>query len=245
MEYVRLADEVRDEIVDRTLVNLRPRGNLLDRTLAHHRNPVGEHQGLFLIVSDEDCRQPQSLLKPPHFELQRLAQLAVEGAERLVQEKQPRIEDDRTRQGHTLLLAARQLPWQPLVVARQFDQLQRIGHAPFDLALLDVAHLERKRHVLAHVQMGKQRIVLEHHADVTFGRRQPGDLNAVDLDAPVIRRLEAGHHFQKRRLPRAARTQDGQKLASLDSEGDIVEGDDRAEALADAFEPQLRRCHGP
>ena len=153
VEDVALAHEVGDEIVGRPLVDLGRRGDLLDRALVHHRDAVGQDQRLFLVVGDEDRGEAEPALQAAHLELHGLAQLAVERAERLVEQQQARVEDDGAGQRHALLLAARELPRQPLVVARELDQRQRLGDAALDLGARDVAHLQREGDVALHRQM--------------------------------------------------------------------------------------------
>src|SRR5687768_8640656 len=74
-EEIRLADEVGDEASPRTLVDLLRRALLQDPSLVHHRDPVGQRQSLFLIVSDVDERDPDSLLQLLQFDLHLLTQL--------------------------------------------------------------------------------------------------------------------------------------------------------------------------
>ena len=54
-------------------------------------------------------RGPELPADVQDLELERLAELPVERAERLVHEQQPRLEHDRPGEGDALLLAARQL----------------------------------------------------------------------------------------------------------------------------------------
>ena len=129
MEDIALAHEVGDEIVGRPLVDLGRGGDLLDRALVHHRNAVGEHQRLLLVVGDEDRGEAKLALQPADLELHGLAQLAVEGTERLVEQQKARIEHDGARQRHALLLAARELPGQARLVARQLDHGDRLADA--------------------------------------------------------------------------------------------------------------------
>ena len=251
MKDVALAHEVGDEIVGRALVDLRRRGDLLDGALVHHRDAVGEHQRLLLVVGDEDGGEAEPALQAADLELHGLAQLAVERAERLVEQQQPRIEDDGAGERHALLLAARELARQALLVAREFDQRQRLGRPARDLRLGDVPHLQRKRHVALHREMGKQRVVLEHHADVAPGRRQGGDFHAVDLHRSRVRPLEAGHDFQERRLARAAGAEDGQEFARRHLQRHAIECRHLAEPLGRSVDPEFgrsfhaRRRHAP
>ena len=121
---VRLPDEIGDEPVDRVRVDLLRRAELLDAPLAHHGDAIGEHQRFFLVVRDEDRRQAEPSLQPLHFELHLLAQFAVERAERLVEQQQSRVEDDRARERDALLLAARKLARQPRTEIAEIDELQ-------------------------------------------------------------------------------------------------------------------------
>ena len=93
--------------------------------------------------------------------------------------------------------------------------------------------LQAERDVVAHVEMRKQRIVLEHHVDRTLVRQHLRDVLAVEQDAAVVRRLEAGQHPQQRGLAAAARAQQREKLAGPDIERQPV------------HRPQARRIFSP
>jgi uncharacterized protein YndB with AHSA1/START domain len=56
--------------------------------------------------------------------------------------------------------------------------------------------LQGEADILGDREMGKQRVVLEHHADVAPGGRQRGDLQAVDPHRAGIGRLEARHDLE-------------------------------------------------
>ena len=77
--------------------------------MVHHGDAVGQDQRLFLVVGDEDRGQAELALQATDLELHGLAQLAVERTERLVEQQQPRVEDDGTGQRDALLLAAGEL----------------------------------------------------------------------------------------------------------------------------------------
>jgi hypothetical protein len=67
----------------------------------------------------------------------------------------------------------------------------------------DLAHLQPEGEVLVHRHVRKQRIVLEHHANVALFRRHVDDVLAVEADGAFARLLEAGDHLQRRRLAAA------------------------------------------
>jgi hypothetical protein len=70
----------------------------------HHRDPVGHDQRLVLVMGDEDRRDAEPPLQRAHLELHRFPQLAVQRAERLVEQQQLRLEHHGARQRHPLLL---------------------------------------------------------------------------------------------------------------------------------------------
>src|SRR5262249_22912986 len=70
----------------------------------------------------------------------------------------------------------------------------------------------------------KQRIVLEHHADVALIRLAQREVVPVELDHATRRSLEAGDHQQRGRLARAARPQEGDEFATLDVDRDVIDG---------------------
>ncbi len=70
---------------------------------------------------------------PDDLELERLAELAVERAERLVHQQQARLEHDRARQRDPLLLPARHLARVALGQVAQLDELEGVGDAAVDI----------------------------------------------------------------------------------------------------------------
>src|SRR5581483_4080242 len=94
LEHVRDADEPRDELVRRPLVDLRGRPDLLDPAPVEHGDPVAHRQRLLLVVGDVDERDPDLLLDPLELDLHLLPELEVERAERLVEEQHARMVDD-------------------------------------------------------------------------------------------------------------------------------------------------------
>jgi hypothetical protein len=143
-------------------VSLFRRADLLDAALVQHRNPVGEREGFFLIVADEQKSDAHAALEVFELGAHLLAQTRVQCGERLVQQQHVRLDDQRARQGHPLLLAAGEFRGNARFFSGQLEQLERLTHAAGDVrnpfapqAELDVA---------LHGQVGKQRVVLENSA---------------------------------------------------------------------------------
>ena len=74
-----------------------------------------------------DERDPDLLLDALQLDLHLLAQLEVEGAQRLVEEEHRRPVDERAGERDALRLAARDLGGLALLEARQLDELEHVA----------------------------------------------------------------------------------------------------------------------
>ena len=83
--------------------------HLLDPAPVHDGDPVAHGQRLLLVVGHVDERDPDLLLERLQLDLERLSQLRVERAQRLVQQQHRRVQDERPGERDPLLLAAREL----------------------------------------------------------------------------------------------------------------------------------------
>ncbi len=103
------ADEAGHEDRRRVVVDLLGGADLLDLAAVHHRDPVAHRERLFLVVGDEDEGDADLALDALELELHRLAELEVEGAERLVEQQGPGEVHQRPGEGDALLLATGEL----------------------------------------------------------------------------------------------------------------------------------------
>lgn len=129
------------------------------------RHPIGEGHGLGLIVGHHDEGRVHPVAQLCELHARTHPERRVEVRERLVQQEELRLFDDRPADGDPLPLAARQL--RRLSVQLRFD-LQHPGglqHAPADLSLGDAGVAQTKGHVVAHRHVRVERIVLEDHGD--------------------------------------------------------------------------------
>ena len=106
LDEVGRADEVRDEPVDRSFVQLRRVALLLDQPVSHDHDHVAHRERFLLVVGHVHEGDPDLTLEGLELELHLLAQLEVQGTERLVQEQHRGPIDERTGQGDALLLPA-------------------------------------------------------------------------------------------------------------------------------------------
>ena len=214
------------------LVHLGRRADLLDPALVEHRQAVAHRQRLLLVVRDVDEGDPELLLDPLQLDLQLLAQLQVERAERLVEQQRLRPVDDRAGERDALALAAGELPRLAAAVALEPHERERLARAPAPLGPRHLLHAEPVLDVVLHGHVREERVVLEDRVDVARVGRQLRDVLAAELDAALVRLLEARDHAQRRRLAGAGRAEHGEELAAPDLQVDAVDRGDVAVALA-------------
>ena len=184
--------------------------DLLDAAAAQHGDAVAEIEGFVLLVRDEQRRDPHPLDQRPQLPARPLTEGGIEVGQRLVEQQHPRLRGQRPGERHPLLLAAGELLHAPALEPREVNE--REGVSDPRVGVGDVVQTER--HVFADVQVGKQCVVLEHHAEAAARGRQACDFLALDADRSRVRRLEAGEEAQQRRLAAPRRTQQGDDLAA-------------------------------
>ena len=203
VEQVAHAKKSGHELGCGSLVEVLRRAELLDAPGAHDGDPVGHRHRLFLVVGDVDEGDADLGLDPLQLELHLLAQLEVERAERLVEEQHARMVDQGPRQRDALLLAAGELRWLALLIARQLDQLEQRGDLLPHLAVGYAAAAEAERDVLEDGEVRKEGVVLEDGVHVALEGRQAGHIGVAEVDRPAARLLEAADHAQGGRLAAA------------------------------------------
>ena len=126
LEEVRLADEVRDEPRRRPVVDLARRADLLDPPVVHDGDAGRHRHRLLLVVRDVDERRADVAVDLRELDLQPLAQLQVERAERLVEQEHGGPVDERPCHRDALLLPARELAGKALAEALEPDERERL-----------------------------------------------------------------------------------------------------------------------
>src|SRR5215213_1144237 len=98
-------DKAHDELVCRLFVKVLRPTNLFYLAVVHQDYVVRQLHRLFLVVSDQDGRHVDVFVQPAKPSPQLLADPGVEGAERLIQQQDVRLDSEGARQGHPLALA--------------------------------------------------------------------------------------------------------------------------------------------
>ena len=190
---------------------------LLDSSLVHDHDAVGQLERLFLIVRDEHARQVNFFVQPPQPAPQLLPHLGVERAERLVEQQHLRLDGQRPRERDALALAAGELRRIAVAQVVELHELQQVRHLRRDLVVRRPMrarpHAQAERDVLEHRHVPEERVVLKHEADAALADLPVRRVLAVEQHAAPIGRLEPGDDAQQRRLAAARRPEQRHELA--------------------------------
>ncbi len=150
----------------------------------------------------------------------RLGRQHIEGRERLVEQQHVGIDDKRARKADALPHAARKLLGIGGFEAVEADQIDRRDGALPPLVARHALRLEAKLDIPQHGEPREKREALEHHRDA-LGRSV--DRLAAIGDRAFARRGQAGDDAQESRLARARFAENGDDLAFLQREVDVIE----------------------
>src|SRR3974377_2298029 len=128
-------------------------------------------------MRDEQRRDSVTALQVAHLALHMLTQFAIKSSERFVQQQNVRLNHQRTRKRHALLLAPRQLTWIGSNAVSKSHAVERSVDACLDCLAGYPAHLQSEGDVLTDCQVRKKRIILKYEADST-----PMWRNIIDHD---------------------------------------------------------------
>ncbi len=115
----------------------------------------------------------------------------------LVEQQHARLGNERARQCHALLLAAREFAGLAVGQVAHRHPLQQVARALLPFGLACAFHLEAEGHVVHRREVREQRKALEHHRRAARGGGQVGDVAVVQQDVAAGDRLMPRNHPQR------------------------------------------------
>ena len=196
-------------------------------------------------MRDVDGRAPDPAMDLLQLRAHRHAERRVEVRERLVEEQQRGLANERTRERDPLALAARELVRAP---CEEVDAPHELGcgpNAPFGLARRHVANRQPEADVLLDRQVWEERVALEDHRDVSATGPPARHVALAEQDPSGARLLQPGDQPEERRLAAARRADHGEQLALGDLEIERRECLDFAVALCETLETESAQGVSP
>ena len=179
-----LAQKIRHEEVLRVIVDLVGRPDLLDDARVHHRD-LGRHRHRFdLVVRDVDDRRLELVVELLDLEPHLGAEFCVEVRQRLVEQEQRDLLDERAAYRDALPLPARELSGFSVEERVDLQELCRPGDALIDLAVASFSRRSPKRRFPVDRLGRVERVGLEHHREAAVLRVAVGDVSPSMMTAP-------------------------------------------------------------
>jgi len=197
---------------------------------AEHDDAIGEQDGFFNVVGDqEDGLGGHGLVGPEleQFRAEVLGGEHVEGAEGLVHEENLRLDDEGAGKADALLHAAGELLGVSSFKAVEADGVKHLHAAGAALDGVDAASLKRGLDIFKDREPGEEREALKDNGDVDLG---VGDGLFMPIDMARGGDGEAGEHAQHGGLAGAGGAEEGDDLSGDD--GERGGGDDLDAVLA-------------
>jgi hypothetical protein len=124
------------------------------------------------------------------------AHLGIERAERLIEEKQARLDGKRPGKGHALTLTSRQLRRITPLEARELNEVEQLKRAALDLLParppLVRPHTQAEADILEHRHVAEQSVILEHEADIALLHRELQRILPIEQHPTSGRHVESG-----------------------------------------------------
>ena len=202
-KHVLHAQELRHEGVGRRGEDLLGRARLHDPPRSHDQQVPGEIEGIARIVSDMKDGDFQCFVDAFQLPPNALPRGWIQGGQGLVQKEHLGLEHQGPGQGHALSLSTGKPGGFPF---QQGGDIEKLGDAvyrfPDDLPLLP-AHLQAEGDVSIHREVGKEGVILVHHAQGPSLRRKAGDFLAVQKEGSPTDPPQPHDALEQQRFPRS------------------------------------------
>jgi hypothetical protein len=123
-------------------------------------------------------------------------------------------------------------------VVQQVDGFERLGHPTANLLARQTAQRQWECHVFEHRHVRPECVVLKNHRARTLLRPEVGDVRAVNHNASGVGLEEPGDHPQGGRLSAPRRPEQGNHLAGLELQAEVVDDGAAAEVLCEPIDVQ-------
>ena len=233
---VRFPDKIGNKCVDRLVVDIGGRADLLNVTVLHDHHGIRHRESFLLIVRHVNKGDPRLMLDILQLVLHILAKLEVKCRKRLVQKKHLGLIDECTRNCHALLLTARERADTATLKATQVDHGKHLLDLRFDLTVGTFSQSQTKRNIIKHVQVWEQRVTLKHGIDLTLIRRQIVDPFSVEIHVARIGCLKAADDAKRGSLSTARGAEERNKLLVVDLQAHVVQNGLSVKRLGDPLE---------
>ena len=188
---------------------------MLDLSIAHYDDPVGESHGFGLIVRDHDHRCVDPLLQLRELHARPQPKCGVEVGQGFVEQEQLRLLDQRAPDRDTLPLPTRQLRRPALEQGADLEHRGRLGDPARNLIVGDARVSKAERHIVANAHVRVERIMLEHHRYPALARRELVYPAAFEPDFAGVCHFQARDDPEQRRLARSGGTKERNEFARL------------------------------
>ena len=197
---------------------------------------TAEQQCLGRFGGGVDHRAAAVLEQSRKFAPELFAQLVIEVRQRLVQQDEVRILDQRAGQRDTLLLASRKFMGPTIQHAGEPQNLRHPSDAAGDLGARQAGHAERRGDVVEHRKILIVDELLVDHGDVALLDRHGGDVAAIQPNLARGRPLQPGHQLNQRGFARQRGAQQDVEAVTLERDAGLVNVNLGADALDDVSE---------
>lgn len=196
---------------------------LLEDAVMQHGNLVGDAEGLGLVVGDEDGGDRKFLQDTADLAGEVVSQGSVKGAERFVEEQQLRLGGEAPGQGHPLPLATGKFIDTAITEYLQPHQMEHDLNPMEEFGRRAMLHLQAEGDVLPDIFVGKERVLLKHHAEIALMRGDVSDIPIAKGDSAGIFLLKTGDQAQQGGLAGAGRAKQAEDFALTERKADVPE----------------------
>ena len=169
---------------------------------------IGHSEGFLLIVGNEHCGGTDLPLKIANFILHFGADFSIQCGKGFVKQKYIRLGDKHPGQSYALLLPSRKLSHPTGIISSKLYQLQCLIDPLINLLMGDLVHFKAVTHVFCHIHGRKERIILEHKADISLFRPHLGYVRTIHKNLSLVCGLKTTDDSQDSCLATAGGSQE-------------------------------------